>query len=1074
MGDQSNKQLERVKKIVKKAIITALKPIIIIGLIICLIAAFICSIMYAITLDTGTLKDGSWNNVPYASSQYGSNITINEDGIASTEISAQEVWDKLIENKSNITEYIKKPETLKKLLNAEMITNFLDTRQNPDAPIDWDSINSDTESKNIQGIIKLKRAMVDGQVKTLVYVDPDTFQSYIDEYNATGSETAKQLALTHFTIEKGYAASNFGTGETITAGTSVELPSGLGSVHSYMGWQTITSTTSTQYKLREQAGMNFDDEGFARINGRYVIACTSTYGNVGDYVDFYQEDGSVIQCIIGDIKNQSDAGCNEWGHLNGTCVVEFIVNKDTWYSTDKGGTAGSMHINPGNQGCHPEWNQNIVKVVNGGSYFDNPNFGNESISGNGTTITLPSTGNATSSGSSGISGGSATINGETMKWPVDSTNITSYFGVRNDPTNTSVTENHGAIDISVPTGANVYATEAGTVITARYGSPTAGNYVEIDHGNGYISRYLHNSELKVNVGDKVTKGQVIALAGSTGKSTGPHCHFEIRYNGVRVDPLNFKYDNGMGNGMTGFGSNPDEVSTTNKYYAKVATWTEIFDKLESNDPEVETYKKITYNMTTTRINYEEFVSGYTMPFEYLWSFLMVGQEEAFVSELADLVYGSEIEITVHDSLSINTTVNTDTYTKLKKVITKDVNVNVRYEDDVYTYDTEGIPHLLYVKGGNENRTGGPFEDVESHDHKTVHTVITKTNTIEIKLTKANVWIVEYTQQFTRQKLPTQIKIQDLPQKDVPYSVTPESVDGNDSRGLAEKYRESVESAFSALHDRASATITSLTSEYYTSVINRNINVNSKTEKTIYVASPAKIREKVELTDSDNNFVKIYTNANHAKNASNIHSAADWLYLLLSQNSSTANMVDITKYLLYKATNSDYGVLSYDFSVYKPENFKKLYDKFSNLEGVPGKIYNFLLSKGVSTAGASAILGNIQEESNFEAKATNTNGGNGLCQWKNDRFKNLQAWAKSNDKVWTDVTTQLEFMWSELESKYPSVKNKIMGATEENLEYVTWYWGRFYEGFFVGTSFEKTKNNTAQRYQYALQWFEQVK
>lgn len=83
---------------------------------------------------------------------------------------------------------------------------------------------------------------------------------------------------------------------------------------------------------------------------------------------------------------------------------------------------------------------------------------------------------------------------------------------------------------------------------------------------------------------------------------------------------------------------------------------------------------------------------------------------------------------------------------------------------MYTYDTEGIPHLLYVKGGNENRTGGPFEDVESHDYKTVHTVITKTNTIEIKLTKANVWIVEYTQQFTRQKLPTQIKIQDLPQK----------------------------------------------------------------------------------------------------------------------------------------------------------------------------------------------------------------------------------------------------------------------------------------------------------------------
>ena len=658
--------------------------------------------MYVITLDTGTMKDGSWDNVPYASSQYSSNVTIDEDGVTTTQMSAQEVWDKLVENKSNMTEYIKSPETLKKLLNAEMVTNFLDTRQNPDDPIDWDTLNKDTDSKVIQGIIKLKRAKADGSKKTLVYVDPDTFQSYIDEYNATGSETAKQNALDHFTIEKGYAASNFGTGASITEGTSVELPSGLGAVHSYMGWQTITSTTSTQYKLREQAGMNFDDEGFARINGRYVIACTSTYGNVGDYVDFYQEDGSVIQCIIGDIKNQSDSGCNEWGHLNGTCVVEFIVDKDSWYSTEKGGKASSMHINPGHQGCHPEWNQNITKVVNGGSYFTNPNFGSETISGNGTTITMPSTGSAIGSSSgttSSIGGGSATINGETMKWPVDSTKITSYFGVRNDPTNTSVTENHGAIDISVPTGANVYATEAGTVITARYGSPTAGNYVEIDHGNGYISRYLHNSSLKVNVGDKVTKGQVIALAGSTGKSTGSHCHFEIRYNGVKVDPLNFKYDNGMGNGMSGFGSNPDEVSTTGKYYAKVATWTEIFDKVESDDPEVENYQKITYNMTTTKINYEEFVSGYTMPFEYLWSFLSVGQEEEFVSELADLVYGSEIEITVHDNLTINTTVSTDTYTKLKKVITKDVRVNVRYEDDVYIYAENGISYKAYSTGG---------------------------------------------------------------------------------------------------------------------------------------------------------------------------------------------------------------------------------------------------------------------------------------------------------------------------------------------------------------------------------------
>ena len=1067
MDDQSNKQIQKVKKVVKKAIIAALRPIIIIFAIMCIIVAFICSAMYVITLDTATLKDGSWDNVPYASDQYSNNVTIDENGIASTDMSAQEVWDKLIENNSNIKEYIKESSTFKKLLNAEMVTNFLDTRKDSDAEIDWDSLNQDTNSKEVQGIIKLKRATAEGKTITMVYTDPDTFQSYIDEYNATGSETAKQQALKHFTIERGYIASNFGNGASITAGTSVELPSGIGAVHSYMGWQTITSTTSNQYKLMQQSGMNFDEEGFGRINGRYVIACTSTYGNVGDYVDFYQEDGSVIQCIIGDIKNQNDTGCNEWGHSNGQNVIEFVVDKNSWYSTEKGGNASNMHINPGNQGCHPEWNQNITKVVNGGSYFNNPNFGAENISGNGTTITMPSTGTAIGSGSGTISSGNATINGEIMKWPVDSTNITSYFGPRNDPTNTSVTENHGAIDISVPTGANVYATEAGTVITARYGSETAGNYVEIDHGNGYISRYLHNSELKVKVGDKVTKGQVIALAGSTGKSTGPHCHFEIRYNGVRVDPLNFKYDNGMGNGMGGFGSNPDELSTTNKYYAKVATWTEIYDKLESNDPEVETYEKITYNMTTTRINYQEFVSGYTMPFEYLWSFLVIGQEEEFVSELADLVYGSEIEITVHDSLSINTNINTDTYTRVQKVVTKDVNVAIAYQDLIT------IGAFSFVTGGVATRIGGPFTGEIPNSYKTVHTVVTKSNTVQIALTRANVWIVDYSQEFVYQTPEPDIDEKDYPQVDEPYPDIPYAINGIDALGFAEVFRASMQTLYQTLHTTATATTISLRSEYYKRVINRNIHVYNRTDKYIYVSSPAKVKEKVEKDDTDNNFVKIYTKKEHAKNASNIHSAPDWLFLLLGQNAPTANMVDVTKYLLYKAMNSDYGVLSYDFNVYKPENFKTLVKQYTNISGVPGKVYNFLLSKGIPAAGAAAVLGNIQAESSFDSSAVNSIGCSGLCQWKDDRLTGLKSWAASKHVQWTDVDTQLEYMWSELEAKYPSVKNKIMGTTSESdIEYATWYWGRYYEIFFIGNDFEKTKGKTAQRYQYALQWYGQ--
>ena len=148
-------------------------------------------------------------------------------------------------------------------------------------------------------------------------------------------------------------------------GTTITVPEGLGSIHTYMGWQCITAVSSKQYKLRTAAGMNFDEEGFAKIGDRYVVATTTTFGNVGDYIDVYQEDGTVIKCIIGDIKNQNDAGCTEWGHNNGRCVVEFVVNKDTWYRN-----GGVAHSNPGTESCHPEWNQNIDKIVNKGNFFE--------------------------------------------------------------------------------------------------------------------------------------------------------------------------------------------------------------------------------------------------------------------------------------------------------------------------------------------------------------------------------------------------------------------------------------------------------------------------------------------------------------------------------------------------------------------------------------------------------------------------------------------------------------------------------------------------------------------------------
>ena len=155
----------------------------------------------------------------------------------------------------------------------------------------------------------------------------------------------------------GCSSSSVGSGETIN------IPDGLGTVHSFMGWQCITSPTSNQYKLREDSGEHYDSDGFGKIGDRYVIACTTTYGEIGDYVDFVLENGEVIHGVMGDAKNQNDAGCNKYGHQDGNCIVEFVVDKAKWYD----------NAHPGDPaiGYHEEWRgQAITKAVNCGNYWN--------------------------------------------------------------------------------------------------------------------------------------------------------------------------------------------------------------------------------------------------------------------------------------------------------------------------------------------------------------------------------------------------------------------------------------------------------------------------------------------------------------------------------------------------------------------------------------------------------------------------------------------------------------------------------------------------------------------------------
>ncbi len=123
--------------------------------------------------------------------------------------------------------------------------------------------------------------------------------------------------------------------------------------------------------------------------------------------------------------------------------------------------------------------------------------------------------------------------------PVGKGWLSSYYGVRKDPF-TGRPAMHKGIDFAGKEGEDVIATGAGVVTWSgsRYGY---GNLVEIDHGNGLRTRYGHNAELTVEVGDVVTQGQGIALVGNTGRSTGAHVHYEVLKNGQQVDPLPFIY-----------------------------------------------------------------------------------------------------------------------------------------------------------------------------------------------------------------------------------------------------------------------------------------------------------------------------------------------------------------------------------------------------------------------------------------------------------------------------------------------------------------------------------------------------
>lgn len=1013
---QIKQKLEKMgKHLVKIILVLALILIILFG-----------GFVYVIKKHDGTYKEDDWSNTQYAASQYTSNTSIDADGNINSAMTAQELWDKMQEEHSRVDLYLDKPEELLKLMNAEIVTNYPDLRENPDEEIDWDKINSNVDSTDVQGIIKFKRAQSNGDITTMSYVDSDTFYEWIELYSTTGDEDARQKALTHFTIEKNVLAGNTSTdtleynGSDIVTDISEQIIQAIPKTE----WNGPSQCQNWVRRVYANAGLG--NVTYPKAVDAYRANVVSTemdnipigaavYGTgTGSYgaghVGIYIGNGQVMDSVNDGIRTQS---LEEW--------VAWQEN----YGFEVDGRTGWLGW--GWQAGSP------TKIISGGDEDSSNDTDNEDDD-------------------------SEKISTANMQLITDNGKITFYNG------DGSAMEGgkYNAIGYELSDGQvamkdlQQYKNSVIYIETASSGEGSYANgrfFYVTDTGGGLADN-------QVDVYAKVDQSTLNAAPYGT-YSSGAKIY--LVESNVTFEDYNSRYLN------KNIGDVSGATQNQNAYSVVVATWNKIEEIVESDDDQVDESHSITYSMSTEKINYQEFVSGYTMPFDYLWDLLVHSQDKDFVLDLADLVYDSDIEITIHDNVTEHTKKYIYNYTRKEKVQTVKVEGEIIYQAGPNAPD----PDLKLTKKVSED-SGFEAEEYPT-PCKTTKTVITTTNTVDISLTKADVWIVKYEKKYEyqgeKEGKEQSEGVTDL--EDVDYGDPSTIHEDRNKDGAAVIKREEDNLAISGCKVLSSSV--EATCHVWHGVFEITEEITNKIDTTEYIASPSTIEEKTDKNATEPNFVTILLDGDNRKAKHIILGASDWLFDLLEGNEKTKDMIDITKYLLYKASgNEKYWDpdTPFDFSIYDPDTMTSNSSGSSGIGGIEGQIYDFLLQKGIPPVGAAAIMGNIEGESSFNPSSVNSSGHSGLCQWSpNDRLPKLKKLAESKGKDWTDVEVQLEYLWQELNGSFSKVKNVIMSATQESdLEYATWYFGRHYEIFFIG-SWPSSKSNTAKRYEYAQKWYD---
>ena len=672
MDEEKNAGNGEAKKVLKKSLFILRKPILILILVGIIALLIMAASAHELDIIDGTQDDSDPKNGPAAANRYINDVEITNDGDILLSKTPQELWDELKENGNRLTDYLSSPQELARLMNAQIATEYLDT--NPDKEKDWDKINKDVksdESRIVQGIVKLKRrtADVNGNETTnyLKYKSPEEFNKLVENGNND--------ALKYFTLDK-RIASNTGSNSSLSSGSG----SGQDIINEAEKYVGVLDYVWAGASLETGA----DCSGFVWA----ILNKLGLYNGERATTTKFEEEGVGTTIPSLDQAQAGDVICYE-GHV-------------AFYD----GNGGIIHA--------PGRGKKVTHSENGATYKEIK------------TIKRFTSGSVTTSGSKGASDiSSVTSTSFTREQFIEK--VQSYSGALDPSKNTADFRNNAGelYDVCVANNINPILCAGQAWREGNWGSTrtrynfwgiaafnhtnTARGYSEFQAGvqdycdeinsrinkqNGTVNERVRQFSMvndKYNV-DVVSIYDVLAAwcwsDNDASMSWEERANFDANYIEEVIQCANQIFGAGSLDAGASIGG---RGSIKYKYVAKIAV------------------RSSGGGLTTQTIEYKNYMNKYTLPFNYLFAMLIIGNDKNLVFDLADLVYNSKFEITIHDSV---------TRTTVEKHL------------ETITQRT--------VEGGRTTTLSGSVAEP---------TEITDTYTTMVDLTLADSWIAKYEKEY---------------------------------------------------------------------------------------------------------------------------------------------------------------------------------------------------------------------------------------------------------------------------------------------------------------------------------------